>query len=112
MITWKVNLEIPHTGPLYIAIRSIKHESSTTFTHGRDFDHFLELEEFASVAKNEDQVKPFVLDFVDVDGEPDENRRFPKVLSVSIDHFSKYKLSVYIAMKLAPGMSAYNYVKR
>ena len=79
--------EISHIGPLHIAIRSIKHESSTAFTHGRDFDHVLELEEFASVAKNGDQVKPIVLAFVD--GAPNENPRFPKVLSVAIDYFRK-----------------------
>ena len=102
--------EISYTGPLYIAIRSLKHESSTTFTHGHDFDYVLELEEFASVAKNGDQVKSIVLAFVD--GGPDENQRFPKVLSVAIDHFRKYELGVYIAMTRAPGMSAYNYVER
>ena len=66
--------EILYTGSLYIAIRSLKHESSTAFTHGRDFDHVLELEDFASVAKKGDQVKPIVLAFVD--GGPDENPQF------------------------------------
>ena len=102
--------EISHTGPLYIAIRSLKHESSTAFTHGRDFDHVLELEEFAFVAKNRDQDKPIVLTFVD--GGPDENPRLSKVLSVTINHFRKYKLDVYIVMTHALGISAYNYVER
>ena len=53
--------EISHTGLLYITIHSLKHESSTAFTHGCDFDHVLELEELASVAKNGDQVKPLYL---------------------------------------------------
>ena len=44
--------EISHTRLCHIAIHSLKHESSTAFTHGRDLDHVLELEEFASVAKN------------------------------------------------------------
>ena len=101
--------EISYTWPLYIAIRSLKHESITAFTHDRDFDHVLELEDFSSVAKNRDQVKLIVLAFVD--GVPDENLRFPKVLSVAIDHFRKYKLDVHIAMTHAPGMSAYSYVE-
>ena len=95
---------------MYIAIRSLKHESSTAFTHGRDFDHVLELEEFAFVAKNCDQVKPIVLAFAD--GGPDENPRSPEVLSVTIDHFRKYTLDVYIAMTNASRMSAYNYGER
>ena len=101
--------EISYTGLLYITIHSLKHELSTAFTHGRDFNHVLELEEFASVPKNRDQVKPIVLAFVD--GGPNENPRFPKVLSVTIDHFRKYELHVYIAVTHAPGMSVYNYVE-
>ena len=88
--------EILFTGRLYIIIRSLKHESSTAFAHDRDFGHVLELEEFASVAKNEDQVRPIVLAFVD--GGPGENLRFPKVLSLAVDHFRMYKFYVYIAM--------------
>ena len=79
--------KISYTEPLHIAIRSLEHESSTVFTHGSDFDHVLELEEFASVANNGDQVKAIVLAFVD--GGSNENPRFPKVLSVAIDHFRK-----------------------
>ena len=102
--------EISFTGRLYIIIRSLKHESSTAFAHGRDFGHILELEEFASVAKNEDQVKPIVLAFVD--GGPGENLQFPKVLSLAVDHFRMHKFDVYIAMTYEPGMSTYNYVER
>ena len=87
-----------------------EHQSSTAFVHVCGFDRVLELEEFSSVAKNGDQAKPIVLAFVD--GGPDENLQFSKVLSVAIDHFRKYKLDVHIAMTHAPGMLAYNYVKR
>ena len=31
--------EITYSGPTYIAIRSGKHDSSTAYTHGRDFEH-------------------------------------------------------------------------
>lgn len=85
-----------HTGPMYIAICSLKHESSTAFTHGRNFDHVLELEKFVFIAKNGDQLKHIVLAFVD--GGPNENRRFPKVLSVAIEHLST-NLSVYCDYK-------------
>ena len=102
--------EISYSGPMYIAIRSLKHDSSTAFTHGRDFDHMLTLDEFKEEAFINGEVKPIVLAFVD--GGPDENPRFPKVLSVAIDHFRKHNLDAYIAMTHAPGMSAYNYVER
>ena len=102
--------EICHTGPMYIAIRSGKHDSSTAKTHGRDFDHLLTIPDIESIAKREGKVKPIVITFVD--GGPDENPRFPKTLTVAIDHFKKHNLDVYIAMTHAPGMSAYNYVER
>ena len=90
--------EISHTGQMYIAICSLKHESSTAFTHGCNFDHVLELEKFVSIHKNRDQLKHILLAFVD--GVPNENPRFPKVLSVTTEHLSKYKLDVYIAMTM------------
>ena len=68
-----------------IVIRSGKHDSSTAYTHGRDFDKLLTLGEFETVAKKGGQVKPIVISFVD--GGPDENPRFPKTLDVVIDHF-------------------------
>jgi len=89
---------------MYIAIRSAKHDGSTSFTHGRDIDHLLELQSFAGVANyNGDVVKPIFMALVD--GGPDENPRFPKTLAVAIDSFRKYNLHVYIAMTHAPGMS-------
>ena len=38
--------EISYSGPTNIAIRSGKHDSSTAYSHGLDFDYALELEEF------------------------------------------------------------------
>ena len=38
--------EITYSGPTYIALKSGKHESSTAYTYGRDFDHLLGLKEF------------------------------------------------------------------
>ena len=75
-------------GPMHIIIRSGKHDSSTAYTHGRDFDQLLTPNEFgtAGVTKKNGQVKPIVISFVD--GRPDENPRFPKTLDVVIDHFN------------------------
>ena len=103
-------MSISYSGPMYIAIRSAKHDGSTSFTHGKDVDRLLELDAFKELAKHNDEVKPIFLAFVD--GGPDENPRFPKTLSVAVDRFRKYNLDVYISMTHAPGMSAYNYVER
>ena len=74
----KVAPEISYLGPTYIAIRSGKHDSSTAYSHGRDFDHVVKLEEFQSIVKNEGEVKPVAMIFSD--GGPDENPPFPKTL--------------------------------
>ena len=47
-----------------------------------------------------------------VDGGPDENPRYSKVIENTVDHFRKYNLDAFIVMTLASGMSAYNYVER
>jgi hypothetical protein len=81
----KSDYHISYSGPMHIAIRSGKHDSSTAYSHGRDFDQLMTLEEFSGIAKKDGHVKPIVIAFVD--GGPDENPRFPKTMDVAIDHF-------------------------
>ena len=47
-----------NSGPTYIAVKSGKHDSSTAYTHGRDFDHLLGLKEFKKAGKHKNAVKP------------------------------------------------------
>ena len=56
--------EITYSGPTYIAVRSRKHDSSTAYTHGRDFDYLLGLKEFDKVVKHKNAVKPIGMFFV------------------------------------------------
>ena len=46
------------------------------------------------------------------DGGPDENLRFPKTFDVAIQQFKRYSLDALLILTHAPGMSAYNQVKR
>ena len=68
---------VTYSGPTYIAIRSGKHSSSTAKTHHSDFNRILQLPEFADFAS-----KPVVI--FSVDGGPDENPRYPKVIASAI----------------------------
>ena len=102
--------EISYSWPTYIAIRSGKHDSCTAYSHGRDFDYALELEEFQSVVKNEGEIKPVAMIFSG--GGPDENPRFPKTLDVAVQHFKKHNFDALLISKHAPGLSAYNQVER
>ena len=96
----KVAPEISYLGPTYIAIRSGKHDSSTAYSHGRDFDHVVKLEEFQSIVKNEGEVKPVAMIFSD--GGPDENPRFPKTLDVAVQHFKKHKFDALLFLPMHP----------
>ena len=107
----KTDPQITYSGPTYISIRSLKHDSSTAYSHGYDFEHVMEMPEFESFVKNSDgKFKPIGVLFVD--GGPDENPRFPKTIDVYIQHFKKYDLDALLVSTHAPGMSAYNYVER
>lgn len=102
---------VTYSGPTYIAIRSGKHSSSTALTHQLDFNHLLKLEEFKNLAlTNDGKVKPVVI--FSVDGGPDENPRYPKVISCAIKHFKENDLDAVFIATNAPGRSAFNRVER
>ncbi|CAH0547066.1 unnamed protein product [Brassicogethes aeneus] len=97
---------VGYSGPTYI--RSGKHSSST---HAQDFETLLELEEFRPLAKTDHGlVKPVVI--MTVDGRPDENPRYQKVIGFAIQHFKQHDLDALFIAANAPGRSAYNRVER
>ena len=55
------NPEITYSGPTYAAIRSLKHESSTAYTHGKDFDKVIDMKEFEDLVKVDGVVKPIAI---------------------------------------------------
>ena len=81
-----------YSGLTYIAIRSGKHSSSTALSHAFDFQKLLDLKEFAEITRcGLDQlVKPIVI--FTVDGGPDENPRYQKVIQIAIHHFVHHNL--------------------
>lgn len=88
-----------YSGPTYIAIRSGKHSSSTALAHAQDFHCLLQMPEFEELAKMEHDpstVKPVII--FSVDGGPDENPRYQKVIEVACHHFLSYDLdAIFIA---------------
>ncbi|XP_055543502.1 uncharacterized protein LOC129729044 [Wyeomyia smithii] len=100
---------VGYSGPTYVAIRSGKHSSSTAFSHALDFKRLLTLKAFDSILKIDGLVKP-VLVFT-VDGGPDENPRYRKVIQIAIHHFKEYNLDAMFVTN-APGRRAFNRVER
>lgn len=102
---------VTYSGPTFIAIRSAKHSSSTATTHAKDFQRLLTLPDFDPFLKDvHGNVKPVV--FLSVDGGPDENPRYKKVIAHAITHFLEYDLDGLFIFTNAPGRSAYNPVER
>lgn len=102
---------VSYSGPTYIAIRSGKHSSSNAETHAVDFNRLMRLPEFEPIIKTDDgSLKPIVI--FTVDGGPDENPRYQKVISAAIKHFTDFHLDAIFIATNAPGRSAYNRVER
>lgn len=80
---------VGYSGPTFVAIRSGKQSSSTATSHACDFKRLLELEEFNEFSKTATgSVKPVVI--ISVDGGPDENPRYSKVIREAIKHFNEF----------------------
>ena len=103
---------VTYSGPTYIAIRSGKHCSSSAYSHGLDYERLLELEEFDIVTKDPSNksIKPILI--MSVDGGPDENPRYQKVIDVAVHHFVKHNIDAMFVATNAPGRSAFNRVER
>ena len=72
--------EITYSGPMYIAIRSCKYDSSTAYSHRYDFNQLVEKPEFQSILKtSKGALKPVAMMFVN--GGPDKNPQFPKTIN-------------------------------
>ena len=111
-VVWCVcHAQVLHTGPTYIAIRSGKHSSSTALSHAADLDRLLQLPDFAPFVKTAGgHIKPVLM--ITVDGGPDENPRYKKVISVAVHHFVENDLDALIVATNAPGRSAFKRVER
>lgn len=102
---------VKYSGPLYIAIRSGKHSSSTPESHAFDLQQLLKHENFTSQVQTLDgMIKPVLI--LTVDGGPDENPRYQRVICCAVDHFRKFNLDAVFIATNAPGRSAYNRVER
>ena len=103
---------VSYSGPTYIAIRSGKHSSSTAYAHALDFERLLQLHEFDTITKYgpDNAAKPVLV--ITVDGGPDENPRYQKVIETAVYHFVQNNLDAYFIATNAPGRSAFNRVER
>ncbi|CAF4855542.1 unnamed protein product, partial [Rotaria socialis] len=101
---------VSYSDPTFAAVRSGKHDHSSTIAHANDFDTLVQLPEFEKVALLDGTVKPVVI--LSVDGGSDENPRYPKTIEAATSIFKKYNLDALFIVTNAPGRSAFNEVER
>ncbi|KAJ6643029.1 hypothetical protein Bhyg_07985, partial [Pseudolycoriella hygida] len=87
---------ISFSGPTYAAIRSSKYSSSTAFSHARDIENIYDKSDFIQFTHTASKPKPVFIDIVD--GGPDENPRYEKVIQMYIHHFLKCDLDAEIIL--------------
>ena len=101
--------KVGFSGETYIAVRSLKHNNSSAFSHHEDLIRMVELFPEAFKTENGD-IKPVMIK--GTDGGPDENPRFEKNIFMASKTFQEFKLDLYIEVTNAPGLSAFNKVER
>ena len=90
--------------PTYITIRSEKHDSSTAYLQGKDFNHVKGMKEFQELVKVDNVTKPIAI--ISCDSGPDENPQFPKTLDILIQQFKEFNSDVMFVFTLVLGMLA------
>ncbi|CAG8734991.1 24591_t:CDS:2 [Dentiscutata erythropus] len=101
---------VTYSGPTFIRVCSGKHDSSTAYSHGKDFDELMVKKKLHDYTKMDGQPKPVMVMLSD--GSPDENSRYKKTIQIMIKHFDKYDLDTIIVACFAPHQSASNPVER
>ena len=64
-------VETSYSGTTYVAIRSGRHDSSSAYSHGKDFNHLKEMREFSELLK----MMTISIAVILCDVGPDENPR-------------------------------------
>ncbi|CAG8798840.1 27705_t:CDS:2, partial [Dentiscutata erythropus] len=88
---------VTYSGLTFIRIHSGKHDSSTAYSHGKDFDDLINEEKLHNYTTTNKQPKPVVV--LISDGGPNENSRYRKTIQMMIEHFDKYNLDTIIVLK-------------
>ncbi|CAG8655556.1 17462_t:CDS:2, partial [Dentiscutata erythropus] len=101
---------VTYSDPTFIRICSSKHDSSTAYSHGKDFDDLMVEEKLHNFTMMDSQPKPVVV--MISDGGSDKNPCYRKTVQMIVNHFIKYDLDTIIIACYALYQSAFNLVKR
>ncbi|CAG8717623.1 18158_t:CDS:2, partial [Cetraspora pellucida] len=96
---------VTYLGPTFIRVHSDKHDSSTAYSHGKDFDDLMNERKLHNYTTTiDEQPKPVVV--LLTDGGPDENPHYKKTVQMMIEHFDTYDLDTIIVACFAPHQNA------
>ena len=101
--------KVSYSGETYVAVRSLKHNNSTAFSHHEDLLRLVHL--FPDVFRAESGQMKHVM-IKGTDGGPDENPRFEKNIFMGCKTFRDFDLDLYIEVTNAPGLSCFNKCER
>ncbi|CAG8727673.1 13917_t:CDS:2, partial [Racocetra persica] len=102
---------VTYSDPIFIRVCSGKHDSSTTYSHSKDFDNLMNERKLHNYTITiDEQSKPVVV--LLTDSGRDENPQYKKIVQMMIEHFDKYDLDTIIVACFALHQSVSNLVKR
>ena len=101
---------VTYSGPTYCTIQSTKHSGASAYHHLQDMKRIQLLDIFDGRFKNNGEAKPVMI--VTVDGSPDENPRYTKIVECAIDYFLSQDLDAFFLGTNAPVRSAFNRAER
>ncbi|CAG8621288.1 13386_t:CDS:2, partial [Dentiscutata erythropus] len=102
---------VTYLGPTFIRICSSKHDSSTTYSHGKDFDNLISEEQLRNYTTTINEQPKLVVVILNDSG-PDENPQYKKTIQIIIEHFDKYDLDTIIVACFVLYQSTLNPVER
>ncbi|CAG8766881.1 554_t:CDS:2, partial [Cetraspora pellucida] len=92
---------VTYSGPTFIKVRSSKHDSSTAYSHGKDFDNLINKRKLHNyITTIDEQSKPIVV--LLTDSGPEENSHYKKTVQIMFEHFDIYNLNTIIVACFAP----------
>ncbi|CAG8816898.1 16446_t:CDS:2, partial [Cetraspora pellucida] len=98
---------VTYSGPTFIRVHSSKHDSSTAYSHDKDFDDLMNERKLHNYTTTiDEQSKPVVV--LLTDSGPDENSHYKKTVRIIIEHFDKYDLDIIIVACFALHQNASN----
>ncbi|CAG8653221.1 7522_t:CDS:2 [Dentiscutata erythropus] len=100
---------ITYSGSIFIRAHNSKHDSSTVYLYGKDFDELIVKEKLYDYTKMDGQPKSVIV--ILSDSGSNENFLYRKTIQIMIEYFDKYDLDTIIVIYFTLYQSASNLLR-